>query len=79
MPRIKVELIEGRTIEQKRLLAERVTQAAIEVFGVEPDAVTVRFEEVPAHNMAKAGRLRSDTGSSDVENPEVRPATAGVP
>lgn len=60
MPRVKVELIEGRTVEQKRRVAERVTQVIVEEFDVSPDAVTLRFEEVPAHDMAKAGKLRSD-------------------
>ena len=60
MPRVKIELIEGRTVEQKREVAAAVTRAVVEGFGVAPDVVTVRFEEVPAHNMAKAGVLRSD-------------------
>jgi 4-oxalocrotonate tautomerase len=60
VPRIKIELIEGRTIDQKRQVAAGVTEVVVRAFEVDPEAVTVRFEEVPAHNMAKAGTLRTD-------------------
>ena len=60
MPRIKIELIEGRSVEQKRQVAAGVTEVVVKAFDVAPEAVTVRFEEVPAHNMAKAGTLRTD-------------------
>lgn len=60
MPRIKVELIEGRSVEQKRKIVVAFTDAVVAIFEVPPEAVTVRFEEVPAHNMGKAGKLRSD-------------------
>jgi 4-oxalocrotonate tautomerase len=60
VPRIKIELIEGRTVDQKRLVAAAITEAVVHSFDVPPEAVTVRFEEVPPHNMAKAGVLKSD-------------------
>lgn len=60
MPRVKIELIEGRSIDQKRLVAEAVTDVIVRHFGVIADTVTVRFEEVPAHNVARGGVLRSE-------------------
>jgi 4-oxalocrotonate tautomerase len=60
MPRINIELIEGRSVEQKRQIVESFTETIVKVLRVEPEVVTVRFDEVPAHNMAKAGKLRSD-------------------
>ena len=60
MPRIIVQAIEGRTVEQKRELARRLTDAVVEVWGVEPDIVTLRFEEVPPENFARAGLLALD-------------------
>ncbi len=60
MPRIIIQAIEGRSVEQKRELARRVTDAVVEVWGVEPDIVTLRIEEVPPENFARAGLLASD-------------------
>ena len=60
MPRIIVQIISGRTVEQKRELARRLTDAVIEVLDVEPDVVTLRFEEEPPENFARAGVLAAD-------------------
>jgi 4-oxalocrotonate tautomerase len=60
MPRIIVQAIAGRTIEQKRDLARRLTDAVVEAWGVEPQIVTVRIEEVPPENFARAGLLAAD-------------------
>ena len=55
MPRIKVEAIAGRTVEQKRVLIRRLTEVVVEEWGVDPEIVTVRIEEVPPENFGKAG------------------------
>jgi 4-oxalocrotonate tautomerase len=55
MPRIKVEAITGRSIEQKRALIRRLTEVVVEEWGVEPEIVTVRIEEVPPENFGRAG------------------------
>jgi 4-oxalocrotonate tautomerase len=60
MPRIIVQAISGRTTEQKRELARRLTEAVVDVWGVEPEIVTVRIEEVPPENFARAGVLAAD-------------------
>ena len=60
MPRIIIQAISGRTVEQKRDLARRVTDAVVESWGVDPDIVTVRIEEVPPENFARAGLLATD-------------------
>ncbi|HYH91749.1 MAG TPA: tautomerase family protein [Candidatus Saccharimonadales bacterium] len=60
MPRIIVQAISGRTVEQKRDLAKRLTDAVVEAWGVDPDIVTLRFEEVPPENFARAGQLALD-------------------
>jgi 4-oxalocrotonate tautomerase len=62
MPRIIIQLIRGRSVEQKRELARRLTDDVVEVFGVEPEIVTIRFEEVEAHDFARGGILSSDRG-----------------
>ncbi len=60
MPRIIVQAIEGRTLEQKRTLVSKVTDAVVDAFGVEPTAVTVVIQDIPKTNFGHAGVLSSD-------------------
>jgi 4-oxalocrotonate tautomerase len=60
MPRIIIQAVEGRSTEKKRELARRVTDLVVECWGVDPEIVTVRIEEVPAENFARAGILAAD-------------------
>ena len=60
MPTIRVELFEGRTVEQKRALAEALTEATVRTLGGSPDGVDIVFFDVPRHNWATGGRLWSD-------------------
>lgn len=60
MPRIIVQAVGERTVEQKRELARKLTEVVVETWAVDPDTVTVRIEEVPPENFARAGRLAID-------------------
>lgn len=60
MPRITVQAVEGRTAEQKKSLINGITEAVVGSYGVEPRAVTVVIEDIPATNFAKAGVLWSE-------------------
>lgn len=60
MPRIIIQAITGRTVAQKRELVRRITDAIVDTWQVEPDTVTIRIEEVPAENFARAGVLAAD-------------------
>jgi 4-oxalocrotonate tautomerase len=55
MPVIEVKMFAGRTDEQKRRLAKRITEATMEVLGVKAEAVRVIFYDVPKENWAIAG------------------------
>ncbi len=55
MPVIEVKMFAGRTNEQKRQLAAKITEATVEVLGVKPEAVRVIFYDVPKENWAVAG------------------------
>ncbi len=55
MPRIRVEWLNTRTAEQRREIAQRVTQAFVDVVAVRPDQVTVVFEEIDPRLQAKGG------------------------
>ena len=60
MPTLRVELFAGRTIEQKRALAQALTEATVRILGGSPDAVDVIFQDVQKHDWATAGQLWSD-------------------
>ena len=60
MPTIRVELFAGRTVEQKRALAQALTDATVRTLGGSADAVDVIFTDVQRHDWATAGKLWSD-------------------
>jgi 4-oxalocrotonate tautomerase len=55
MPTIRVELIEGRTPEQKKQLAQALTQACEKTLGSKPESVDVLFFDIPRHDWATGG------------------------
>jgi 4-oxalocrotonate tautomerase len=63
MPRLIVQQIEGRSVEQKRELARRLTDAVVDILNVDPETVTVFIEEVPPENFARGGVLALDRGA----------------
>ncbi len=60
MPIVQIDWVEGRTIEQKRELAEKVTAAVVEAGKCPPEAVTIIIRDQPKTNIAKAGTLMAD-------------------
>jgi 4-oxalocrotonate tautomerase len=60
MPTIKVEMLEGRTEEQKRSFAKAVTEAAVKELNSEPQHVDVVFLEVSKKNWCTGGVFFSD-------------------
>lgn len=60
MPTVQIEMLEGRTTEQKRELAKKVTQAVMESVNVPADAVKVIIREMKKENYAEGGVLRCD-------------------
>jgi 4-oxalocrotonate tautomerase len=70
MPLIQVSLFAGRTLEQKRALAQALTEATVRTLGGSADAVDVIFNDVERHDWATAGRLWSDPPPAPVPRPE---------
>jgi 4-oxalocrotonate tautomerase len=60
MPTIRVEMFEGRTVEQKRAFAQAVTEAVVKTLGGSADGVDVVFFDIAKHDWATGGRLWSD-------------------
>ena len=50
MPVVRVSFFEGRSADQKRKIAERITEAMAEIGGSRREGVHVIFEDVPREN-----------------------------
>jgi 4-oxalocrotonate tautomerase len=60
MPTIRVELMEGRTPEQKKQLVKAITQAVVDTLGAKPEAVDILLYDIKRHDWATAGVLWSE-------------------
>ena len=60
MPTYHIEMLEGRTLEQKKKLVEAITRVSVEVLGGEPGSVDVLITDVKPHNWATGGKLWSE-------------------
>ena len=59
MPFINVQMLAGKTEEQKASLAQAITDAFVEIAQSKPEAVFVIFSEIQKTDLAKAGKLVS--------------------
>jgi 4-oxalocrotonate tautomerase len=60
MPTYHIEMLEGRTIEQKKKLVEEITRVTAEVLGSAPESVDILITDVKRENWATGGRLWSE-------------------
>ena len=60
MPLVIVKMLVGRTTEQKRQLAQELTEVVTRVTGAPADQVDVIVEDYPRENWAKGGKLYAD-------------------
>ena len=60
MPLVQITMLTGRTADQKRKLAARITDAMIEEAGARRGAVVVTFLEVERESYASGGVLMAD-------------------
>ncbi len=60
MPIIQVEMLEGRTVEQKREMVKRVTQAVADTVNCPKDAIKIIIREMDKQNYAEGGILKCD-------------------
>lgn len=60
MPIVQIEMFKGRTIEQKKNLVDKVTQAIVDSVGTTADHVTIIIREMDKENYAIAGKLESE-------------------
>ena len=60
MPTYHVEMMEGRSIEQKKKLVAEITRVSVDVLGGEPESVDVIITEIKRDNWATGGKLWSE-------------------
>ena len=63
MPNITVELLRGRTLDQRRQFVEAVTAQAVEVLGARRQDVRIVFTEIGGDDVANGGVLAVDDNS----------------
>jgi 4-oxalocrotonate tautomerase len=69
MPSIRVEMFEGRTPDQKRVLARELTDATVRALGVPADSVDIMMFDIPRHDWATAGVLWSERKPTTAKTP----------
>ena len=62
MPMVQITMLEGRTAEQKRKLAQRITDALVEEAGTKREGIMIAFHEVSKESYASGGVLMADKG-----------------
>ncbi|MBI0095609.1 4-oxalocrotonate tautomerase [Gilliamella apicola] len=60
MPNVIIDFLEGRTVEQKREMAKRVTAAIAETLDCPPEVIQIIMHEISKDQVAYAGVLLSD-------------------
>jgi 4-oxalocrotonate tautomerase len=59
MPIVTIEWYEGRTDEQKREIAQGLTDLLVEVGKTQPDHVWIRFKDSKQSDWAMGGEIQS--------------------
>ena len=57
---VQVEILEGRSVEQKRQMVAEVTEVISRTLECPQEAVTIMIRELPQEHLARAGKLAAD-------------------
>jgi 4-oxalocrotonate tautomerase len=60
MPLVQITMLQGRTADQKRKIAKRITDAMVEDAGARREAIVVTFVELSKESYASGGELMAD-------------------
>lgn len=60
MPLVQITMLAGRTADQKRKIAKRITDVMVEEAGGRREAIVVAFHEVSKESYASGGELLID-------------------
>jgi 4-oxalocrotonate tautomerase len=57
---VQITMLQGRTVDQKRKIAKRVTDALVEEAGARRKGIMIAFHEVSKESYASGGELMVD-------------------
>jgi len=60
MPTYHVEMMEGRTLEQKKKLVAEITRVSVDILGGAPDSVDVIITDIKRENWSTGSKLWSE-------------------
>ena len=60
MPNITIELLKGRTMEQRREFVRRVTEDAVECLNARRESVRILLVEIDPSDVANGGVIKAD-------------------
>jgi len=60
VPIIKIDLFEGKTVDQKRRAAKGITDVCCSEFGLSPESVRIIFNDMKKEDFAVGGKLSCD-------------------
>jgi 4-oxalocrotonate tautomerase len=60
MPLVQVTMLQGRSADQKRKIAKRITDTMVEEAGAKREAIVVTFVELSKESYASGGVLMAD-------------------
>lgn len=58
MPVVRIDWAEGRTVEQKKALIEKITDDIHEVVGVDKSRIIILINDFPLTNVGMDGKQR---------------------
>ena len=70
---VTVEMLEGRSLQQKQQLVAAITEAMVEIAHARPATLHVVIRDVPQANWGLAGILISEQGTGTEDDPAGSP------
>lgn len=68
MPIIQINMLEGRSDEQKKRLAEKVTDAVVEAIGAPRNSVRILIHQMGPYDFSVGGVPAADSGKLPVRS-----------
>lgn len=60
MPIVQIEMLSGRSLEQKRAMVKEITESLVKTINCKPEAVRIIIREMEKENFGIAEKLASD-------------------
>ena len=70
MPIVTIEWYEGRSAEQKREIAEKLTELLVDIGKTQPDHVWIRFKDSKQSDWAMGGQVQGAGGEPALGPPD---------